>query len=131
MKVILSPDDLKKGDLIPPTWYPAEIVKYSEEVTKGSTQKPSDGSMNAIFFFKILDGPHKGIELKRYFNEKALGFGKNLWKALEFPFDKEKGYDIDSDLLNQTVGSKVKIYVARGKGDNGKEFNEVSDFMKL
>lgn len=131
MRVILTPDDLKRGDLFDPGWYPAEIEKYTEAVTKGSPQKPSDGSTNGIFHFKVLDGPHKGATLQRYFNEKALGFGKNLWKTLDLPKTGDGGYDLSTELFQKTPGAKLKIYVKRGVGDNGKEFNEVADFMPL
>src|SRR5689334_22871852 len=88
---ILTPEDLAKNDSTPPGWYPAEIIAYDEAVTKGSDDKPSDGNMNAIFTIKLLDGPTKGREFKRYFNEKALGFGKNLWAIIIPNFDKKKG----------------------------------------
>lgn len=125
MRAILTPDDLKKGDLVEPGWYPLEITDY--------TEKPADtdGSTNCIFHFKILDGPFKGIGPMRLFNEKALGFGKNLWKALKFPFDPEKGYELSTDLFKQTIGHKVKGYIKRGKSNKGNEFNDVSDFMAL
>lgn len=133
MRVILSPDDLKKGDLFDPGWYNAEIASYNEERTKGNAAKPSDGSMNAIFVFKVLDGVHKGAELKRYFNEKALGFGKNLYKTLNLPKTGDGGYDLSTELFQKTVGAKLKIYVKRGVATDGsnKEFNEVSDFMPM
>lgn len=133
MRVILTPDDLKKGDLLEPSWYSAEISNYSEEKTKGTIQKPSDGSMNAIFHFKIIDGVRKGVELKRYFNEKALGFGKNLYKTLDFPKTGDGGYDLSTDLFKKAVGAKLKIYIKRGIATDGsnKEFNEVADFMPM
>lgn len=125
MRAILTPDDLKRGDLVPPGWYPAEIVDYDEADAK------TDGSTNCNFYFKILDGPQKGITVKRLFNEKALGFGKALWATLRFPFDPEKGYELTTDLFKSTIGQKVKIYVKRGKSDKGNEFNDVADFQPL
>ena len=125
MRAILTPDDLKRGDLVPPGWYPAEIMDYDEADAK------TDGSTNCNFYFKILDGPNKGVTVKRLFNEKALGFGKALWATLKFPFDPEKGYELTTDLFKQTIGQKLKIYIKRGKSDKGNEFNDVADFQPL
>lgn len=127
MRAVLTPDDLKKGDLLEPKWYEATISKYEEVVVKGSKEKPSDGSTNCIFYIKIDNGP----ELKRYFNEKALGFGKNLYAALEFPKNALGGYDLTTELFQQSVGSRVKVYIKRGVSDKGTEFNDVADFAKL
>lgn len=127
MRAVLTPDDLKRGDLLEPKWYKASISKYEEAVVKGTKEKPSDGSTNCIFYIKLDDGP----ELKRYFNEKALGFGKSLWVALEFPKNALGGYDLDTELFKQTVGSRVEVYIKRGISDTGKDFNDIADFKKL
>lgn len=125
MRQILTPDDLKKGDLVEPGWHPAEIVDYTEK------EAETDGSTNCTFHFKIIDGPGKGISPRRLFNEKALGFGKNLWKTLQFPFDPQKGYELSTELFRQTIGSKLQIYIKRGKSDKGNEFNDVQDFRPM
>lgn len=125
MRQILTPDDLKKGDLVPPGWYPAEIVDYKEK------DADTDSSTNCIFTFKIIDGQFKGVTANKLFNEKALGFGKNLWAALKFPFDPQKGYELSTELFQQTNGHKVKIYIKRGKSNKGNEFNDVTDFQPL
>ena len=125
MRAILTPDDLKRGDLVETTWHPAEIVGYSEK------EAETDGSTNCIFQFKILDGPGKGVVCTRLFNEKALGFGKSLWKTLNFPYDSVKGYELSTQLFEQTVGHKLMIYVKRGKSNKGNEFNDVADFKPM
>lgn len=125
MRQFLTPDDLKKGDLINPGWYPSEIVDYDEKPAS------TDGSTNCFFHFKILDGPFKGVVVRKMFNEKALGFGKALWATLKFPFDPEKGYDLSSELFKQTIGQKLQIYSVRGKSDKGNEFNDVKDFRPI
>ena len=48
----LTPDDLKKGELIEPGWHPVEIVDYTEEEASAEAKNP--GSLNAIFHFKII-----------------------------------------------------------------------------
>src|SRR5215471_12979771 len=110
MRRILTPDDLKKGDLVEPGWYPLEITDYEEKPAD------TDKSTNCIFHFKIItpEGPARGVSPSKLFNEKALGFGKALWKALNFPYDPEKGYDLSTDLFKQTLGSKVQGYIKRG-----------------
>lgn len=122
---ILTPDDLKKGELVEPGWYNVEIVKYREEDAK------SDKSCNTIFDFKILDGAFAGFSLMTRYNEKALGFGKALWKTLGFPFDEKVGYKLSTQLFEQTVGSKLQVYVKRGTSDAGKAFNDVQDYRPL
>lgn len=130
MRSVLTPEDLKlaERESIPPGWYPAEIIKYDEAITKGSEEKPSDGSTNAIFFFKILDGPAKGRELRRYFNEKVLGFGKSLYATLKFPKNSTGGYDVSTELFKQTEGSKLMIYV---KKDQKTGYDSVEDFKPM
>jgi hypothetical protein len=125
MRAILTPDDLKRGDLVETTWHPAEITNYSEKAAD------TDGSTNCIFTFKILDGPGKGVVANKLFNEKALGFGKSLWKTLNFPYDSVKGYELSTQLFEQTVGHKLMIYVKRGKSNKGNEFNDVADFKPM
>ena len=131
MRAALTPDDLKVADPLPPIapgWYPAEIVKYDEAITKGSAEKPSDGSTNCIFFFKLLDGPGKDRELRRYINEKVLGFGKNLYAALGFPKNATGGYDVSTELFQQTVGHKLMVYIKR---DGTSKYDSVEDYKPL
>jgi hypothetical protein len=125
MRAILSPDDLKRGDLVPVGWWPAEIIDYKEK------EAETDQSTNCLFYFKILDGEGKGVVAQKLFNEKALGFGKNLWKTLAFPYDAHKGYELTTQLFEQTLGHKLMIYVKRGKSNKGNEFNDIVDFKPM
>lgn len=127
INAILTPDDLKRGDLLTPGWKTATIIKYREEVTKGNDKKPSDGSMNAIFEFKLDEGP----TVTRYLNEKALGFGKNLYAAVGLPKNASGGYDLSTEQFEKFVGAKLEVYIKRGVSDKGKEFNELEDFRAL
>lgn len=122
MKQFLSPDDLKRGELAEPGWNGMEITDYTEQPAE------TDGSTNCIFQFKILDGPNKGIQPRKLFNEKALGFGKSLWAALNLPYDPTKGYELSTELFRQTIGHKVQGYIKRGKSNKGNEFNDLVDF---
>lgn len=125
MRAILTPDDLKKGDLAEVGWHPVEIMDYTEKDAE------TDKSTNCIFHFKIIDGPNKGVTANKLFNEKALGFGKSLWSTLGFPYDPVKGYDLSSDLFKKTLGSKMMAYIKRGKSNKGNEFNDIVDFKPL
>lgn len=126
MRAVLTPDDLKKGDLVKPGWYPAEIVEYKEAAAK------TDQSTNCYFNFKVIaEGDARGVSPNAMFNEKALGFGKNLWRTLGFPYDPKTGFELSTELFEQTVGHKLQIYIKRGKSDKGNEFNEVADFRPL
>ena len=127
MRSILTPEDMMKGESVPPGWYPAEIFDYKEEVTKGNDAKPSDGSMNAIFFFRLLDGPNKGKEMRRYFNEKALGFGKNLWSILFPNFDKKRGGELTSEMFQSSIGKKMLVYVKKGTNN----YDSIEDWRPL
>lgn len=125
MRAVLSPEDLKKSDLVENGWYPAEISDYTEK------EADTDKSTNCLFHFKIIDGPNKGVSPQKLFNEKALGFGKSLWKTLDLPFDPVKGYELTTELFKQTIGFKLAIYIKRGKSNKGNEFNDVVDFRPL
>lgn len=125
MEAIVTPDDLLRGELAEVGWHPAEIVDYEEKDAE------TDGSTNCIFHFKLIDGPNKGYRANRLFNEKALGFGKALWKTLNFPFDPKIGYKLSTSLFKQAIGSKLKIYIKHGVSNKGNKFNDVTDFMPL
>lgn len=125
----VTPDDLSKGDLAVPGWHPAEIVKYEDGEAGEDAKNP--GSATCTFFFKIIDGPSKGIECRRLFSETAWGFAKNFFKTLNYPKDEKGNYKISAGLFNQSVGFKLKIYIKRSKSNRGNEFNDVQDFMPL
>ncbi len=126
MRVILTPDDLKRGDLVPPGWYPCEIADYKEE------EANKDKSTNCLFYFKVLEPDQfRGVMPRTQYNEKAMGFGKNLWATLELPKDSAGNYELSTELFRKTVGFKLEVYIARGKSDKGNEFNEVKDFRPI
>ena len=128
---VVTPDDLKRGDLAKVGWHPAEIIEYSE-ATVTSAEAKNPGSLNCIFKFKIIDGPSVGIVAQKLFNETAWGFAKNFFAAMEYPKDPQSGgYQISSSLFNQSVGHKLMIYIKTGKSNKGNEFNDVQDFKPL
>lgn len=129
MRAVVTPDDLKKGDLVEPGWYPAEIVAYEEGEAGDEAKNP--GSTTCTFKFKILDGPSKGVQPQKLFSEVALGFGKALWKTLNLPFDSVKGYEFTTEMFKSQVGKKLEIYIKRGKSNRGNELNDVQDFRPM
>jgi hypothetical protein len=128
---VVTPDDLRKTEPVKSGWYPLEIVGYDEQVVKGSDAKPSDGSMNAIYEFQVLEGdPNiKGRKFKKYFNEKSLHFGKELWAVL-FPgkFDPKKGGGLTSEMLRGAVGQKLMGYIEKDKKSG---YDNVNGFKPL
>ena len=132
MRAILTPDDLKKGELAEVGWHPAEIVDYDESEASDEAKNP--GSTNCNFHFKIIDGPNKGVTAKRLFNETSLGFGKTLWLVLYGPPDPVRGYadgQLSTESFKAQIGKKLKVYIKRGKSNKGNEFNDLVDFMPL
>lgn len=125
MRAVLTPDDLKKGDLAEVGWHPLEIIDYLEK------EADTDGSTNCIFKFKITDGANAGIQPQKLFNEKAMGFAKSLLAAVNYPKDANGGYEITSENLKKMIGLKLRGYIKRGKSNKGNEFNDLTDFMPL
>lgn len=130
-RAILTPDDLKAGELAEVGWHPLEVSNYDE--TEASDDAKNPGSTNCNFYFKILDGPSKGVEVKKLINEspKSLGYNKALWAAFGFPKMPDGGYDLSSDLFRKTVGFKLMGYIKRTKSNKGNEYNDLVDFKPM
>lgn len=122
---VLTPDDLKRGELAEPGWHPMEYIRYEEK------DAATDNSLNIILTFKILDGSAKGITVNKLFNEKALGFGKALWKMWGFPVDEKGNLKVTADMVEGKIGSKLLGYIVRGKSNKGNEFNDLQDYRPL
>jgi hypothetical protein len=122
---ILTPDDLKRGELADPGWHPLEVIDYNEKDAE------TDGSTNSIFQFRIIDGPNKGIVCQKLFNEKALGFGKALWNTFNFPKNPDGSLELSTELFKRTLGFKLMGYIKRGKSNKGNEFNDLIDFKPM
>jgi len=123
---IVTPEDLKRGDLLKPGWYPASFYEYNEK------EAGTDKSTNIILTFRVEDGRNDGVRPSSLFNEKALGFGKNCWLALGIPYDSEKGFALNDGVIRDKIGTKLQIYVERGKSEKtGNEFNKIADYKPL
>ena len=130
IRSILTPDDLAERKM-DPGWYPGKITKVTEEVVKGSTEKPSDGSMNAIFFFEVKDPSKpdaKAREMRRFFNEKALGFGRNLWYTTGLLVKNSKApQELTYEMMQSTVGKEMMVYIKK----NAAGYDNIEDFRPL
>ena len=130
IRQILSPDDLAERKT-EPGWYPGEISKVTEEVVKGSADKPSDGSMNAVFFFNVTDPAkpeQKAREYRRFFNEKALGFGRNLWYTTGLLVKGSKTpQELTFEMMKSTEGKKMMVYIKK----NAAGYDNIEDFRPL
>ena len=127
MRRILTPEDLRKSDLAEVGWCPAELADYDEK------DAGTDGSTNCMFYFKLIDGPNKGAKVTKLVNEKSLEHRtiQPLWANLGIPKTAQGGYDLSTELFKSKIGAKLKIYIKRGKSNQGNEFNDVVDFMPL
>ena len=121
-KLMITPEDLKKGTLVDPGWYPAKIKNVEEKPAQ------SDGSQNFNLEF-LIEGDSKfvGVPVYRTFNEKGAGFAKNFALACGAVIDEKKGYEVD---FSKTIGMKIGIYV-KNRLYEGQMKNEVADFRKL
>lgn len=126
MRAVVTPDDLKRGELISKAgWAPCELVAYDEKPAD------TDGSTNCTFSWKIIDGPDSGKQTRVFCNEKALGFLKNFYKVFSCPQDEAGNYVPSSEYFKGLVGEKCLLYLQRGKSNQNKEFNEVTDYKPL
>ena len=110
---VLTPTDLMFDKPVEPGWYTAEITKFEEKVTKDKPDKPSDGSVNAVFTIKVIEGPEHllGRTFDSYFNEKFLKFGKNLWATIIPGFGKDKGGSVSTAAFEASVGKQLQVYI--------------------
>jgi len=128
MRINLGVDDLAKGQLANPGWYPCEITKYEEKLAS------TDRSTNCICHFKIMTGEFQGATSRIQLNEKAMGFGKNFFLALGAKYSTNaqgKKELKDFDLSPALVGKKLDVYIARGTSNKGNDFNEAKDYAPL
>jgi len=127
MRRILTPDDLRKSDLAEVGWHPAEMSDYDEKPAE------TDGSTNCLFQFRLIDGPNKGAKVTRLINEKSLEHRtvQPLWVCLGIPKNAQGGYELSTELFKSKIGAKLKVYIKRGKSNQGNEFNDVADYQPL
>ena len=125
MKMRFSADDLKRGVVMDPNWYPAVVKTLEIKPAK------SDGSTNWNYKFEILSGKGKdgkdytGTNVYRLFNEKAMGFARPFVESLGIQLKEDDEFD-----PNSAIGKKMMIYV-KNREYEGKLQNEVADFRPI
>ncbi len=87
--------------------------------------------MNAIFEF-LVTNPAKPEDkprtLKRFYNEKALGFGRNLWYTTGLLTKGSKTpQELTFEMMQSTVGKKLMVYVKK----NAQGYDNVEDFRPI
>lgn len=126
MKMRISADDLKRGTIVDPNWYPAQVKSVEVKPSKG------DGSTNWNFKIELLSGKGKdgkdyaGVIVYRLFNEKAMGFAVPFVEAL----GQKVGPDGGEFDPNFAVNKKLMVYI-KNREYEGKLQNEVADFRPV
>ena len=120
-KLRLTPEDHLRGKVIPPGWYPVEVVNVEEKPAK------SDGSTNWSIECKVIDGELKGVVLYTNFNEKAPGFAKNFIVASGGKLNPKETVEYD---LSRSIGQKMQAYVTNELYNNNMT-NKLTDFKPL
>ena len=119
-KITISREDLQRGKVLDPGWYPAEITDVQDKASK------KGDSINTTISFDIADGPFKGCKVFRLFNEKAPGFAVPFLQALGVEIPEDGG---TFDLKN-AIGRKIMVYV-KNELYEGSMMNRVEGFKPL
>jgi hypothetical protein len=122
----ITADDLKRGVIVDPNWYPVVVKTLEIKPSKG------DGSTNWNYKMEILQGKNKdgkelqGVVVYRLFNEKAMGFAVPFVEACGQKVNAE-GAEIDP---NFPIGKKLMVYI-KNREYEGRLQNEVADFRPI
>lgn len=117
-RVTFSQEDILRGKLVTPGWYPMLVKSFSEE------QAGTDGSALYVYSIVIDGGPFDKVPVRFQISEKALGMGTELIEACGF--EVKAGVPIELDKM---VGKKVEGFVQRGEF-KGRGKNEIVSFRK-
>lgn len=120
-RITVTPEDLKRSQILEPDWYPCEVVGYEYSRTK------DEKSMNHIYTFKVVHPEDAaGVQLKVWFSEKALGMMREFYEAISgVKVDPKKGFTIDDP--NAAVKKRVDVNVINGSY-LGRTQNSVNGF---
>jgi len=125
MKMRFTAEDLSRGTIADPNWYPAVVKSLEIKPSKG------DQSTNWNYKLEILAGKNKdgkdlaGTKVFRLFNEKAMGFAIPFFTAIGINI--QDGTEVDP---NVAIGKKLLIYI-KNREYEGKLQNEVADFRPI
>jgi hypothetical protein len=134
MKFTVTQEDIKRGKVLPPTWYVCKIKAVSDKVSKSSNADMtqidlvvSDNPNNP----KCADGDTStGVPLKPYYiTEAGIGFALPFFSAiLRRPV--KAGDEIESSAMANIVGKELKVFVGNEEFQ-GRVGNVAKDFMAL
>jgi len=124
-RTVVTKEDLLKGEIIKPGWYPCEVAEYKEE------EAGTDKSVNLLFSIRVLDGEQKGKGAVVRYNEKALGFGKKFWPLVIDGWVGDGTDELSTPRCMATVGKKLKVYFETGLSTKGNHYNDAKDFQSL
>ena len=116
-------EDINRGKLVDPGWYPCEITKYEAKKAK------TDNSNLDVFYAKIISSDEElaGIPLFFQFSEKTPGFAIPFVEALTG--QKVKAGD-EFEIGQNCVGKQLDLLVTRGEWNN-KPKNDVTGYRPL
>ena len=120
MRFTFSEEDILRGTLVKPTWYPVEVSEVNDITA-------STGAQGTEITVKILDGQYKGVPVNIRYYENAPGFAKNFVSALGATI--KVGLEVNFD--NKLVGKKLEAYIKNSKSNKGNDFNEIADWRPL
>ena len=119
-KFKITPEDMKRGTVLAPGWYPVVINDVHDEPAG------TDGSTNTIVEMSTTGEKFPGVPLKRYFNEKSPSFAIDYIQAVGGTLG-EAGGEFN---LEAGKGRKCEVYVAN-EMYKGRMQNRVEGFRPL
>lgn len=121
MRFTFSQEDILRGTIVQPTWYPVEIYEV-KDITA------STGTAGSEINVRIIgEGKFKGVPVKVTYYENAPGFSKKFLEALGAQVKAGASFDLDSKL----VGKKVEAFIKNSISNKGNSFNEIADWRPL
>ena len=119
-KLKITQEDMLRGKLVEPGWYPVTITGVDEKQSKAGD------SLNTIINMVVTEGNFAGIPLIRLFSEKAPGFAIPFLEALGVTIPKDGG---EFEMKN-AIGKKLNVYVKNDLWE-GKMRNVVEGFRTI
>jgi hypothetical protein len=130
MRARVTPDELKAGALVNPTWYLMKISRYEEKPGKSDPSSTTAWISLTVVCDSKGDEKFKGSRSMLFINEKSTMIAPypSFYVALGAAVDPKTG--IDANLDDKIVSRYVEAFLVRTKDDNGKEQNTAQEFAK-
>lgn len=124
MKWAITADDVAKNKLAEPGWHKFEIKDFAVE-----RNKKKDAN-NAVFTFRICEGPFTGVEIKTWFSEKVPAMMLPLLLALDPSCENADGTVSANLTKSALMGKQFMGEVIRGSYNN-KPKNEIASYAAV